>query len=115
MMPFVAGRLDIPTVIPGRSGTHCKDVPISSQRHQYDFIKQPDRHLWWYLACFAEGGCCAGPQRKCTKEDRVALQGTCSVPCFMGWPNYSEHTRPPQYDLSTGNSAQRDCLCITHG
>ena len=87
MMPFVAGRSDIPKG--GQSGkganVHCKDVPLASQRHEYDFIAEPERHLWWYLACFAEGGCCAGPQRKCTAADRVALAGTCSVPCFMGW------------------------------
>ena len=90
MMPFVAGRSDIPAR--GGSGkppnVHCKDVPFASQRHRYDFIQEPERHLWWYLACFAEGGCCAGPQWKCTSEDRVRLAGSCSVPCFLGWPNY---------------------------
>ena len=94
-MPFLAGRSDIPKG--GQSGkgahVHCKDVPLESQREVYDFIPEPKRHLWWYLACFAEGGCCAGPQRKCTPADRVALAGSCSVPCFMGWPSYMvDHT-----------------------
>ena len=120
-----AGRCCLRNSVLGGGARHCKDVPATSQRPMYDFIEQPERHLWWcaffmcpvawgvclrcwgsttptcsscyctarYLACFAEGGCCAGPQRRCTKEDRVALAGSCSVPCFMGWPSFMvDHT-----------------------
>jgi hypothetical protein len=94
LMQYIAGRSNIPLHAGTGGGTaghpyHCKDVPLASQRHTYDFIKQPEQHLWWYFACLSEGGCCPGPQRKCTKQDTLDYaQLGCSVPCLMGWPTY---------------------------
>ena len=69
----------------------CKNVPTGSQRHHYNFVTgdhgSKANDLWWYLACFSDGGCCAGPQRACTTEEKEhGIE--CSSPCLEGWPSY---------------------------
>ena len=87
MVQYVAGR-EKPRY---PNGTWpCSDVPTGSQRHTYDFVTaggKKNNDLWWYQACFSEGGCAAGPQRACTlKEKHEGLPG--SDPCLEGWPSF---------------------------
>ena len=92
MIQFVAGR-EKPH-LPGQAFP-CRGVPTGSQRHLYDFVTAngtKNNDLWWYLACFSDGDCCAGPQRACTAKERQ--DGiSCSIPCLEGWPSYMiDHT-----------------------
>lgn len=86
MIQYVAGR----SAPPG--GEPCTATPWRSQRANYDFATQAGKQLWWYLACFSDGGCCAGPQRACTpSEKKTGIP--CSRPCRQGWPSYMiDHT-----------------------
>ena len=88
MIQYVAGRSPPPYVASGHKA--CKNVPLESQRSAYDFATangQHDDRLWWYLACFSDGDCCAGPDRACTAEEKE--RGLpCSNLCLMGWPSY---------------------------
>jgi len=64
MIQFVAGR-EKPH-LPGQAFP-CRGVPTGSQRHRYDFVtanETRNNDLWWYLACFSDGDCCAGPQHR---------------------------------------------------
>ena len=89
MPPDVAGRTK--PRFPGEAA--CRNVPNGSQRKHYDFATRSGKgHLWWYLACFSDGGCCAGPQRSCTAAEK--MHGLpCSHPCLEGWPSFMiDHT-----------------------
>ena len=89
MPPDGAGRTK--PRFPGEAA--CRNVPNGSQRKHYDFATRSGKgHLWWYLACFSDGGCCAGPQRSCTAAEK--MHGLpCSHPCLEGWPSFMiDHT-----------------------
>jgi sucrose-6-phosphate hydrolase SacC (GH32 family) len=87
MVQYVAGREKSRYA---ESQWPCSDVPTGSQRDKYNFVTAggtKNNDLWWYQACFSEGGCAAGPQRACTlKEKHEGFDG--SDPCLEGWPSF---------------------------